>query len=641
MKTLMPLFAGTEQRRDHQDEGLVVDLFAGGGGASLGLAWALGRGPDIGINHDEDALRNHALNHPETRHIPDDIRAVDPVEVTEGRPVDLLWASPDCRHFSPAKGGKPCHPKVRSLPWEVTKWARAVKPAVICMENVPAMQTWGPLHDTHSAGCKSKAVLECDHGSYEEYARCRQCKSVMAERPAACTTKRCRFSKPVAKAARSTWNAWIKAFEDEGYVVRSWVLYAHHYGAKTSRKRLFIVCRRDGVEPVCPPRTHGPGLLPEGTAADCIDWNDLGESIFDENGQLHHADATLRRIATGVMRYVVNAKKPFIVTCNHSGEGFRGQGLDEPFKTVAASHDAHGLVTPELAPLGPFVAGVGGRKPVDEPLNTTTSKNDRAIVTPVVAPFMVHRSNGERPGQTPRTYDVQAPHPTAVAGGQKTALVAAFLAKHYGHGPGRTGGWPGGQELDRPIGTVTTQDHHSVVAATLTKFYGTNESGAPIDKPLGAVTSGAGGGHHGLVAASLIRTDNTSDGRLRGLTDLRQPLKTITTSKGAALVAAFLSTYYGNGDNNHAADEPMATQTTRHRHALVTVELDGVTYVIVDIRMRMVKADELKLAQGFPYSYRIEGSEKLKVRLIGNSVPPQMAEAIVRSNRPRSRVRAA
>lgn len=519
---------------DHE-RGLVIDIFAGGGGASTGIEWALGRSPDYGLNHSLDALRNHALNHPEprTRHICDDIRKVSPRAVARGRPVELLWASPDCRHFSRAKGGKPCNPKIRALPWEVVRWARETKPRLICVENVPEMQTWGPLYQGHSNGCSSTATAD------EDEARKR------------CTTDECHFLHPIPELAGQTWEEWLADLRNLGYVVRFWVLYAHHYGAGTSRKRLVVVARRDGIEPVCPPATHGPGLLDYVTAASCIDWSDLGESIFDPvTGETRHAEATLRRIATGVMRFVVEAAEPFIVTCNHGKGGFRGQGLREPFKTICASHDAHGLVVPTLIASG----------------------------------------YGERPGQIPRVHDIQEPHPTVVAGGVKSRLVTAFLAKHYGGVVGH--------EVTRPLGTITATDHHS------------------------------------LVAANLIRTDNQSDGRLRGLSDLRDPVKTITTSNGHALVAAFMSTYYGTGLGRDLR-EPMPTQTTKHRFALVTVVIDGVTYVVTDIRMRMLKPDpELKRMQGFPRAYRLEGSQKLKCALVGNSVPPQLTEAVVRANTP-------
>lgn len=456
--------------------GLIVDLFAGGGGASTGIERALGRSPDHALNHSWDALRVHALNHPTTKHHVDDVRQAVPLVLTGGQPVDVLWASPDCRHFSRAKGGKPCHPEVRSLPWEVVRWARETRPRLIAMENVPEMRSWGPLDED---------------------------------------------GRPIEAQKGETFAEWIAAFEALGYHVgrdddgqAGWKLRACDYGAPTTRERLFIVARRD-AKPVRPEPTHGPGRSsPWRTAAECIDWSDLGESIFDPvTGATRHAEATLRRIATGVMRYVVNAKRPFLIQTGY----------------------------------------------------------------------------GERAGQTPRTYSVDAPHPTVVAGGVKTALVSAFLAKHYGGVVGHP--------VTRPLGTVTTIDHHA------------------------------------LVAAHLTRTDNTSDGRLRGLASADEPLTTVTTSKGHAVVAAFLSTYYGQSVGQ-PVDAPMGTQTTKHRHAAVCVVIDGVSYAIVDIRMRMLRASELKLAQGFPADYRLDGPQRLQVKLIGNSVPPQLAEAVVRANTP-------
>ena len=522
--------------------GLVVDLFAGGGGASTGLQMALGRRVDLGVNHDFDALRIHKLNHPDTRLIKDDIRKVVPSDATEGQPVDVLWASPDCRDHSRAKGGRPCHPEVRELPWNVVRWARETRPRLVCVENVDEIRKWGPLYEDHSDGCNCPA----EHPS-------------ACPKGCPCEESACHFHRPIPELEGTTWEEWMRAFQRLGYKTAWWKLKACDYGSRTSRERLVFVARLDGV-PVKPEPTHGPGCEhPYGTAAECIDWSDLGESIFDEHGEPRHAAATCRRIAHGIVRYVLEARQPFIVTCNHGKEGFRGQGLTEPFKTITASHDAHGLVVPTL----------------------------------------VHIGNGERHGQSPRIYDIQAPLGTVVAGGQKHALVAAFLAKHYGQGPSRTGGWNGGASLGKPLGTITTQDHHS------------------------------------LVAANLIRTDNTSDGRLRGLANPSEgPLTTVTTSTGHALVAAFMTKFYGTSIGA-SLGEPVPTITASGwHHGLVTVVIDGVTYVITDIRMRMLQPPELKLAQGFPWSYLLEGSKRLQVKLIGNSVPPQLAEAVVRANTP-------
>ena len=438
--------------------GLVVDLFAGGGGASTGIFWALDRHPDVALNHSYDALRNHALNHPTTRHVVDDIRKAVPLLVTRGAPVDVLWASPDCRHFSRAKGGKPCHPKTRSLPWEIVEWARQTSPRLIAMENVREMQGWGPLNAEHSNGCQGDGELDMDHESF--VAALDRC------------AKGCTFARPIPELAGSTWREWIAALGGAGYVVRWWVLKACDYGSPTTRERLFIVCRRDGVEPVKPEPTHGPGRpLPYRTAAECIDWGDLGRSIFGADGNTRHAAATLRRVAAGVVRFVVQAAR---------------------------------------------------------------------------RPFLADARNGERAGQG--------------------ALVSAFIAKHYtdvvGHPP------------TRPLGTITTKDHHGLVVVDLEP----RAAGEAVDR-----------------------------------------------------VAAFVSTYYGQSVGR-AADEPLGTITTKERHALVTVTIDGESYAIVDIRMRMLKPSELKLAQGFPASYRLDGSAKLQTKLIGNSVPPQLAAAVVRAN---------
>jgi DNA (cytosine-5)-methyltransferase 1 len=461
-----------------------VDLFAGGGGASTGIEIALGQDPDYALNHSWLALKTHHKNHPRTRHVVDDIRAVAPLSLTRGRPVDVLWASPDCRSYSNAKGGKPCNAQVRTLPWEITNWARDVKPTVICMENVGEMLKWGPLYEDHDAGCVSPARLDerADSGRTPNVD---------------CTEDACHFSRPIPELEGTTWEEWIEAFRAEGYKVAWWTLKACDFGAPTSRKRLIIVCRRDGLEPVRPIETHGPGKIPHRTVADCIDWSDLGPSIFNELGEVEHVPATCRRIATGIMKYVVNAARP----------------------------------------------------------------------------FLVQRSYGERAGQTPRVMSVDLPLGTVVAGGNKHALCTAFLAKHYkgviGHG------------VLRPLGTITTRDHHSLVACDLAPM-GSNE-------------------------------------------------------EGARRVAAFISTYYGQSVGQ-PVDAPMATQTTKARFALVTVELDGQSYAIVDIRMRMLKPDpELKLAQGFPRDYWLVGNQTQQTKLIGNSVPPQLAEAVVRANRPAPR----
>lgn len=324
---------------------LIVDLFAGGGGASEGIRLALGRDPDIAVNHSAEAIAMHTANHPSTRHFLEDVFDVNPRRVCGDRPVGLLWMSPDCTHFSKAKGGKPRSKNTRSLAWVAHRWAAEVRPRVICLENVEEFAGWGPLLEDGT---------------------------------------------PCPKRVGETFREWRRALEALGYAIEHRTLVAADYGAPTTRKRLFLVARCDGAPIVWPEPTHGKGRAhPWRTAAEIIDWTIPCPSIFERARP--HAEATLRRIATGVRRYVIETSRPYVV--GH----------------VAAS--------------------------------------------------LVQRGYGEREGQAPRALDITKPLGTVVAGGVKHGLVAAFLSKHYGGVVGH--------DLHRPIGTITTQDHHALTAATL------------------------------------------------------------------------------------------------------------------------------------------------------------------------------
>ena len=281
--------------------GLIVDLFAGGGGASTGIEAALGRPVDIAINHNPMALAVHAANHPDTEHMTTDVWDVDPLEATKGRPVDLLWASPDCCHFSRAKGGKPLKKKIRSLAWVVTRWAKAVRPSTIFVENVPELQDWGPL-----------------------LADGRPCKARKGK----------------------TFKAWIARLRNLGYVVDWRVLDASLYGAPTRRKRLFIVARCDGQVITWPEPTHGKGRIPLRTAAECIDWTMPCPSIFGREKPL--AEKTMWRIAQGLRHFVFEAAKPFVMKVNHGGRDDRSEDIDQPLTTVTATQRGHAIVLPVL-----------------------------------------------------------------------------------------------------------------------------------------------------------------------------------------------------------------------------------------------------------------------------------------------------
>ncbi|MGE4163891.1 MAG: DNA cytosine methyltransferase [Vicinamibacterales bacterium] len=486
---------------------MIVDLFAGGGGASTGIEAALGRPVDVAINHDPTAMAVHRANHLATIHLDADIWEVQPLEATQGRPVDLLWASPDCTHFSVAKGGVPVSQNIRSLAWVVVRWAKAVAPAVICLENVAEFRGWGPLGPD---------------------------------------------GRPDRVRKGETFRRWRRALERLGYVVDYRILDASLYGAPTKRRRLFLVARRDGRPIVWPEPTHGPGKRPVRTAAECIDWSLPCPSIFERKRPL--AAKTLWRIAEGIRRFVLESPHPFLVPMNSSN--------------------------PPMS--------------VEAPLGTITSQHNRFQV---VAPTLVQAGYGERRGQRARTLDLGEPLGTVVAGGQKHALVAAFLAKHYGQ---RAGGFAGGQQIDLPMGTVTTQDHHALAAATLIKFRG--NAGQPPAQPLTepAPTLTAGGTH-------------------------------------LAEVRAFLTAFYGEDGTKgkgQPVTDPLRTVTTKHRLGLVTVE--GTDYQIVDIGMRMLEPHELLAAQfgrfAAAYDLTAATTKAAKVRLIGNSVCPEVAEALVRAN---------
>jgi DNA (cytosine-5)-methyltransferase 1 len=529
---------------------LVVDLFAGGGGASTGIEQAIGRHVDIAVNHDAKAVSLHQANHPQTKHFIADVFEVKPLEVTEGRPVGLLWASPDCKHFSKAKGGKPVSKKIRGLAWVVVDWARTVRPRVICLENVEEFRTWGPLTADN-------------------------------------------MPDPARKG--ETFDEWKAALEALGYVVEHRELRACDYGAPTIRKRLFLVARCDGQPITWPQATHaakpakGSALLPYRTAADCIDWTIPCPSIFEREREL--APATLRRIAHGIKRYVLDAAKPYIVRIGQTGHGDGGK-----------------------------------TRSIDDPLSTITSKAEHLLAAPVlidaahsdVSPSGVKRwSHGNRPATNPM--------PTVVSSGGNQALVAAFLAKHYG------GNETPGIAVGGPISTITTQDHHHLVAAQLVGCGGRAGQSRPrsADEPVQTITAK---GDTCLVTSNLAKLRGTSNSA-----DVAQPLHTISAGgEHHAEVRALLMKYYGT-DQDPDLHEPLHTVTTKDRFGLVTVQ--GEDYFIADIGMRMLQPRELYRAQGFPDTYIIDRghdgrplAKSDQVRMCGNSVCPPLARAIVLAN---------
>lgn len=518
--------------------GLLVDLFAGGGGASTGIEAALGRYVDVAINHDPVALAVHRANHPGTRHLDADIWEVKPREATGGAPVELLWASPDCTHFSLAKGDVPRSQNIRSLAWVVVRWAKEVRPSVILLENVSEFQGWGPLGKDG-----------------------RPDKSRMGE----------------------TFNRWKRALERLGYRVDYRVLDASLYGAPTKRRRLFLVARCDGQEIRWPKPTHGPGLLPLHTAAECIDWSLPCPSIFERKRPL--AEKTLWRIAQGIRRFVLENPRPFVVGVGGRAGQSHATPVEAPLGTVTAKND-RALVTPHVVKVNHGKREARGESLTDPLSTVTATQRGHALV----APTLIQTGYGEREGQAPRALNLQEPLGTVVAGGQKHALVAAFLAKHFGGVVG--------QQLEIPLGTVTSRDHHSLAAVALAKFRGTDPSqpgSGSVEAPLPTIS--AGGIH-------------------------------------VAEVRAFLAVYYGSDAGGQSLFDPARTLTARHRLGLVTIE--GSDYQIVDIGMRMLEPHELLRAQfgRFAETYDLSAAttKSARVRLIGNSVCPEVAEALVRAN---------
>lgn len=519
------------------DGEIIVDLFAGGGGASTGIYRALGRHPDVAVNHDPEALCMHEANHPNTHHMVEDVWQVNPElvsKITGGKPVGLLWASPDCTHHSKAKGGKPRDRNARSLAWVVVWWAAKARPRVICLENVEEFAHWGPLDNQ---------------------------------------------GQPIKSRKGEDFHRWVQRLGFYGYQVEWRELRADHYGAPTSRKRLFVVARCDGMPIAWPEPTHGPGRLPVRTAAEVIDWSIPMLSIFATKEQARDfarvhgvgvpqrplKDNTLRRIAKGIKRFVLDNPRPFIVPISHfNGRDVVHDGL-EPLRTITASPQ-------------------GG---------------DFAVVAPTLT-----RYNGAKTGEGDGRGQALDGSLSTLDTSNRIGLVTAFLAKHFGTTDAQM---PAGLSPEQPLGTVTACDHHGLVAAHITKF-NTGSVGLCLDTALPTVTAG---GH---------------------------PQRPAGAPHGMGLVAAFLAKYYGQGVGASFKDA-MPTVTTRERFAAVTVQIDGETYAIVDICMRMLSPRELYRGQGFGDGYVIDPehqgkrlSKAAQVRMVGNSVVPNLAEALVRVN---------
>lgn len=410
---------------------LVVDNFAGGGGASTGIEMAIGRSVDIAINHDPDAIAMHKVNHPTTRHYCEDVFDVNPKEATQGKPVALAWFSPDCKHFSKAKGGTPVSKKIRGLAWVAVRWAKAVKPRVIILENVEEFKSWGPL-------------VKTEKGLYPD---------------------------PAHKG--ETFEKFVSELESCGYVVEYKELRACDYGAPTTRKRFFLIARSDGQPIVWPEPTHGPKdtlevlsklKQPYHSAAECIDWSLPGNSIFNRKKPL--AKNTMDRIARGLKKFVIDTPKPFVVRIGQTGFGGDrlSYSLDQPLTTITTKAE-HCLVTPTI-----MVNNTGHTgSAVTDPLKTITTGGNQMLVQASWIKEDYSQSTGTA---------VEAPLGTVTAQSVHQGVMSAFLCKHYG------GNYQGaGIDVRNPTDTITQVDHHALVEAFLIKYYGT-DTGQSLEDPL-------------------------------------------------------------------------------------------------------------------------------------------------------------
>ena len=559
---------------------------------------------DIAINHDPEAIKMHKANHPSTKHYCENVWAVDPVEACNGHPVALAWFSPDCKHFSKAKGGKPKDKNIRGLAWVALRWAGLVRPDVIMLENVEEFKTWGPLNRSH---------------------------------------------RPIKSKQGVTFAKFVRQLEELGYVVEHRELVAADYGAPTMRKRFFLIARCDGKPIVWPEPTHGPadseavkaGLLkPYVGAYTQLDFSLPCPSIFDTAEEIKKkygiravrplAPKTMERIARGLKKFVLENPEPFIIQCNHGGER-RPQDIREPMPTITGKH-GYGVVEPYLVQIGQTGFTVDRSKDVREPLTTIVSKNEHCLIEPKLqmvgdgAGFPIDRM------RYPAYCDPEEMDKLPFADPElekeiQEKLQVPFMGTN-------TTNHPGGSCED-PIHTITTGNQQCLISPTLIQYHSETSDkevrGQAIENPIMTVD---GSNRYGLVTSFLSKFYGTSTGQ-----SVNEPLHTITAGDGHfGEVRAFLIKYYGNTTGQDIKAQ-LDTVTTKDRFGLVTIA--GVDYQIVDIGLRMLEPKELYGCQGFPDDYIIDHDYTGKkyprseqVRRCGNAVCPPIPAALVRANLP-------
>ena len=589
---------------------LIVDNFAGGGGASVGIELAVGRPVDIAVNHDADAIAMHKVNHPFTRHYQEDVFVIEPENVTGGRPVGIAWFSPDCKHFSKAKGGKPVDKKVRGLSWVILKWALSkVAPRCIFMENVEEIQTWGPLIEVDG---KMRPDPEREGETFGGFISMLTT-GINDQHPA--FLEACEFLKIDPSGEQGQ-----RLAAGLGYKVAFKVLKACDYSAPTIRKRFYLVARNDGKPIVFPEPTNGTkkGLQPYRTAAECIDWSIPCPSIFGRKKEL--AVNTQRRIARGLDKFVIKNPQPYIMSNNTNNVP---HSTEEPLPTVTTGN-RNFLCTPSLIQYHSEQSKgeVRGQK-VDEPIMTIDGSPRYGINACYISKYF----SGEKQAGA----DAEEPLPT-VTGVDHNAAVVVHLSSRYGDGnDGR------GSSVDKPAPTVTGTNHSHAVAANIVHYYGGADHASKTDSPLPTVTTLP---RHYLTESHLCVLRKNMDCK-----PVNEPIATLTTSAGHfAQVVTYLQKIEGKQDLGKWREvRKLLNDYAGYNIAddeILIIEVDKVPYFISDIGMRMLKAKELKLAQGFPDDYIIDiepyigkkYSEAKQIARLGNAVCPPVATALIRAN---------
>ncbi|NEK42855.1 DNA methyltransferase [Rhizobium leguminosarum] len=603
-------------------EPIIIDSFAGGGGASTGIEQALGRSPDYAINHNADALALHAANHPDAIHLSENVYKIDPLDHLSGKHIGLAWFSPDCKHFSKAKGGKPVSRNIRDLCWIIPGWIERIQKSsgkvdVVIMENVEEFKDYGPL----------------------------------------ITTAKGQMPDPERKG--ETFQKWCRKLRSLGGKIEMREIRGRDYGAPTIRKRLFIIVRFDGQKIVWPEKTHGSPddqdvidgrKLPWPIVAGCIDFSLPCPSIFDTAEEIWEkykvraqrplADKSHARIARGMDRFVIRAKRPFLLNLTHGG---RIEDINESARAITAAHRGEkALVSPSIQR---FNSGATGCDMRDQAPTVTANgfikRPGGAAPLGLLAPVLTYaqQGGGSRPA------DGQA-HTITASGKDQNAVMCAFMAQ-ANEDSRRVGGVNPGRSMEEAASTITQSgSHQQVVAAYIARQFGTGACHS-VERAAGTITS-EGQGKSQLVMPYLQSYYATGEGSRED-----EAMRTATAKPRHAHVEAIIDV--------PPFTEPQASRARQvadfmRAHGLwderefVTIDIEGHTFVVVDIGMRMLTPRELYNAQGFPADYKIDGyfehsrighnggptwvpfSKSVQISCVGNSVCPPVARALVAAN---------